>query len=31
MEDIWKQHTEEMRVFEGNILTVRGRQCTLEF
>ena len=31
MEDIWKQHTEEMRVLEGNILTVRGQQCTLEF
>ena len=31
MEDIWKQHTEEMRVLEGNIFTVRGQQRTLEF
>ena len=29
MEDIWKQNTEEMRVLEGNILTVCGQQCTL--
>ena len=31
MEDIRKQHNDEMRVLEGNILTVRGQQCTLEF
>ena len=31
MEDLWKQHTEEMLVLEGNILRVCGHQCTLEF
>ena len=31
MEDLWKQHTEEMLVLEGNILNVCDRQCTLEF
>lgn len=31
MEDLWKQHTEEMLVLEGNILNVSGHQCTLEF
>ena len=31
MEDIRKQHNDEIRVLEGNILTVRGQQCTLEF
>ena len=31
MEDLWRQHTEEMRVLEGNVLTVCGQQCTTEF
>ena len=31
MEDLWKQHTEEMLVIEGNILNVCDQQCTLEF
>ena len=31
MEDIWRQHTEEMEVLEGNVLTVCGQQCTTEF
>jgi hypothetical protein len=31
MEDIWKQHTDEMQVMEGNLLTVCGYQCTVEF
>ena len=31
MEDLWKQHTEEMKVLEGNVLTVCGQQCTTEF
>ena len=31
MEDLWKQHTEEMKALEGNVLTVCGQQCTTEF
>ena len=31
MSAIWKQHSEEMKLLEGNILTVNGIQCTLEF
>ena len=31
MEDLWKQHTEEMLVLEGSILNVCDPQCTLEF
>lgn len=31
MEDLWKQHTEEMLMLEGNVLTICGEQCTLEF
>ena len=31
MEDLWKQHTEEMLDLEGNILDVSGHQWTLEF
>ena len=30
MEDLWKQHTDEMLVLEGNILNVSNHQCTLE-
>ncbi|XP_022806312.1 uncharacterized protein LOC111343412 [Stylophora pistillata] len=31
MEDPWKQHTEEMLMLEGNVVTICGQQCTLEF
>ena len=31
MEDLWKQHTEEMKVLEGNVFTICGQQCTTEF
>ena len=31
LEDLWKQHTEEMALLEGNVLTVAGKQCTVEF
>ena len=30
LEDLWKQHTEEMALLEGNVLTVAGKQCTVE-
>ena len=31
MEDIWRQHVEEMKLLEGNVLTVCSQQCTAEF
>ncbi|KAK3745923.1 hypothetical protein QZH41_010220 [Actinostola sp. cb2023] len=31
LEDLWKQHTDEMALLEGNVITVGGKQCTLEF
>ena len=31
MSAIWQQHTEEMKLLEGNILSVSGIQCTIEF
>lgn len=31
LKDLWQQHTDEMLVLEGNIFTVCGRQCTMEF
>ena len=31
LEIIWKQHTDEMEVLEGNVCNVCGKQCTLEF
>ena len=31
MEDLWKQHTDEMLLMEGNILNVNGEQVTVEF
>ena len=31
MEEIWRQHAEEMKVLEGNVLTVCSQQCTAEF
>lgn len=31
MEDLCRQHTDEMKVLEGNVLTICGQQCTTEF
>ena len=31
LESIWKQHTDEMKMLEGNVFNVCDRQCTLEF
>lgn len=31
MHDLWKQLTEEMKMFEGNVLTVCDKGCTVEF
>ena len=31
MHDLWEQHTEEMKILEGNILTVCNKDCTVEF
>ena len=31
LEDLWKQHTDEMDMLEGNIITIAGRKCTIEF
>ena len=31
LENLWKQHTDEMALLEGNIITVCGKQCTVEF
>ena len=31
MHDLWKQHTEEMKMLEGNVLTVCDKECTVEF
>ena len=31
MSAIWQQHTEEMKLLEGNILTLIEIQCTIEF
>ena len=31
LENLWKQHTDEMALLEGNISTVCGKQCTVEF
>lgn len=31
LESIWKQHTDEMEMLEGNIFNVCDKQCTLEF
>ena len=31
LESIWKKHTDEMEVLEGNVFHVCGKQCTLEF
>ena len=31
LEDLWKQHTEEMSMLEGNVLVIAGKECTVEF
>lgn len=31
LEDLWRQHTDEMALLEGNLLTIAGKQCTVEF
>ena len=31
LEDLWKQHTDEMAMLEGYIITIAGRKCTIEF
>jgi len=31
MEDLWLQHSDEMRLLEGNVLAVCGIQCIVEF
>lgn len=31
LEELWKQHTDEMALLEGNISTVCSKQCTVEF
>lgn len=31
LKDLWQQHTEEMLMLEGNIFTVCGQECTMEF
>ena len=31
LEDLWRQHTDEMAVLEGNVLMIAGRECTVEF
>lgn len=31
MEGLWRQHTQEMEMMEGNALNVCGQQCTVEF
>lgn len=31
MEDLWRQHTDEMEILEGNIINIHGHQCTIEF
>lgn len=31
LENLWKQHTEEMTILEGNKLTIAGKECTVEF
>ena len=30
LESIWKQHTDEMEVLQGNVFHVSGKQCYLE-
>lgn len=31
LENLWKQHTDEMALLEGNIITVCEKQCIVEF
>ena len=30
MHDLWQQHTEKMKILEGNILTLCNKDCTVE-
>lgn len=31
LEDLWEQHTAEMALLEGNIISICNKQCTVEF
>ena len=31
LQSIWKQHTDEMEMLEGNVFVVSNKQCTVEF
>ena len=31
LEDLWKQHTDEMAILEGNKFIINGKECTVEF
>ena len=31
LEDLWEKHSHEMAMLEGNIITIGGKQCTVEF
>ena len=31
LQSIWKQHTDEMEMLEGNVFIVSNKQCTVEF
>jgi hypothetical protein len=31
MEALWKQHSDEMQLLEGNLITIHGHLCTVEF
>ena len=31
LDELWKQHSDEMAMLEGNILTISGEKCTVEF
>lgn len=31
MSELWKQYIEEMKILEGNVLNVCGKECIVEF
>ena len=31
LEDLWRQHTDEMAVLEDNVLIIAERECTVDF
>ena len=31
LEDLWRQHSDEMALLEGNVLMIAGGECTVEF